>query len=119
MIKMTANDDLTNDQRRASLNAKAWPSKDLVTIDMLDKIVEEKLKMDITDKDVTSRIKNAFISYKSLLRQRSLSWVTQDNAKVAVYNVLSAIRPESLQQRLQLHIGLWRYESRKDFKKFL
>lgn len=55
----------------------------------------------MTDKDDWSRIKTLFFCYKSILRRHGLSWVTNDDERVAVYQVLSANRPETLRDRLE------------------
>lgn len=110
IVRVSNFDDPTNDQPRTTSNTKVEYSKHVVTIDMLDKIVEDMLKTDMTDKDAMSRIENLFISYKSLLRRGGLSWVTQDTEKVVVYEVLSAIRPKLLQKRLESDRELLQFE---------
>lgn len=90
-----------------------------MTIDSLDKLVEDQLRIDMTDKDSRSRIENLFVSYRSLLRRNGLTWLTQDNEKIAVYHVLSAICPELLRVRLESDLEQSHYDLRKDFEGFM
>lgn len=108
--KVTEYDNLTDDQLRTYLDSNVESSKDVITIDMLDKNLEDNMRMDMNDKDATSRIEKLFISYKSLLRRNGLPWVHEDNEKVAVYHVLSAICPESLQRRHESDLEISHYE---------
>lgn len=89
-------EDLTDELLRSYLEKKAEESKEVVTIDTLDKLVEDKLRIDMTDSDARSRIENLFVSYLTLLPRNGLSWIIKENEKVAVYHVLSSIRPETL-----------------------
>lgn len=112
-------DELTDANLCEYLESKAEPSKSVVTTDMLDKIFEDSLRMDMTDNDARSRIEDLFVTYKSLLRRHGVSWVAKENEKVAVYHVLSAIRPVSLRCRLESDLELSHYSLRKDFKGFM
>lgn len=104
--KVTSYDNQTNDQLRKYLESEAEFLKDVVTMDMLDKIVEQSISITMNDKHAKSRIETSLPS-----------WVTQDNVKIAVYHVLSAIHPESLWKRLESDLGLPHYVLQKDFKK--
>lgn len=73
----------------------------------------------MTDKDACSCIKTLFVSYRSLLRRNGLTWMTKDNDKIAVYQVPSAIRLESLRIRLESDLELSHCDLRKDFKGFM
>lgn len=88
------------------LESKAASSKDFVTIDMLDKIVDNHLQIDMAHRDARSRIENLFVCYKSILRRHGLSWTTNDNGRVAVYYVLPAFRPETLRNCLESDLEL-------------
>lgn len=101
--------DLTDNQLRIYLNSKVESPKDIVTINTLDMMVEDDLRMDINDKDKTSQIGSVIISKKLLLQRNGLAWVTEEIKKVAISDVLSAIRPESLQKRLNSNLELAYY----------
>lgn len=73
----------------------------------------------MTDKDARSRIKNLFVSYRSLLSCNGLTWLNQGNEKIAVHYVISEIRTESLRVRLETDLELSHYDLRKDFKGFM
>lgn len=117
--KVTKYGNLLDDHLFSYSDPKAESSKDVFTIYLLGKIVEDNLREDMIYDNATSRIKNLFMSYKSLLRRSQLSWVTKNNAKVALYCVLSAFRPESLKKRLDSDLWLSNNELRKDFNKFM
>lgn len=74
-------EDLVGDDLHTYLESMAAASRDVMTIDILDQIVRQNLKIDMRDKDVRSRIKNLFVSYKSLFRRHGLSWITEDIKK--------------------------------------
>lgn len=55
---------LCNCEPQAYLAKKAEASKDVVTIDTLDKLVEDQLQIDMTDKVARSRIKSLIFSHQ-------------------------------------------------------
>lgn len=59
------------------------------------------------------------MSYKSLLRRHGLSWVTEHNENVAVYHVISAIRPDAFRAHPELDLEISRYDLPKDFRGFM
>lgn len=75
--------------------------KEAIIIEAFDKLIENNLRMDLSDTDARSRTEMLFVSYRSHLTRPSPSWLTSENAIVALYHVLSAIRPESLRLPLQ------------------
>lgn len=103
---------------RAYLKSKATASKNFITIDALDKLVHTHLRIDLTDKDARSRMKNFFLSYKLLLCRHGLTWLTQSNDDIDVCHVLSSIRPELLRDRLESVRDFSHYNLRIDFKGF-
>lgn len=52
----------------------------------------------------------------SLLVRDDLSWITEDDDNIAVYHLLSAVRPESLRSWLESDLHLSRYDLRKNSK---
>lgn len=54
-------DDLNDDDLGTYFEWKAASSKDVMTIEMLDKIVKGSLRIYMTDKDTRSRIKDLFV----------------------------------------------------------
>lgn len=89
-------DALTDARLWTYLDNKAEKSKEVVSLDKLDRIVAMELKIYMADLGAKSRIENSFVSYHSLLLRHDISWVFKDNQKVTVYHVFLAIRPESL-----------------------
>lgn len=58
---------LSDDVLRRYLQSKATASKEVATIDGLDKLVETHLRIDTTNADVRSVTEKLFLSYKLLL----------------------------------------------------
>lgn len=111
--------DLTDTVLRKHLEAEAIDSKEALSLDALDEIVNRELRMDMANPNSRSRMQTLFVSYHKLLRRHGISWVLDDNEKVAVSHVLSAIRPKSLQDRLKSDLEFARTDCRKDFTKFM
>lgn len=116
---VTSYDDLSNDEPRTYLTKKAEESMDVVTIDTLDKLVEDQFCINVTDKNAHFCIESLFVSYQLLLRRNGLSWLTKDNERISVYHVLSATHPASLRTRLESDLELSHYGLRKDIKIFM
>ena len=112
-------ESLTNEILRKHLDSKCTESRNIVTLAMLDEIVLNNLRMNMNDTAATSRVESLFILYIMLLRKHGLSWVQDSNPKVAVYHVLSAIKPKTLCNRLENDLEFGKTELRKDFKGFL
>ena len=93
-------DALTDEQLRVFLENKSKESENTITLASLDKIISNSLRMNMNDRDASSRMEGLFISYIMILRRNGLSWVPEKNQKVAVKHVLTAIRPYSLQKRI-------------------
>lgn len=64
-------------------------------------------------------MQDLFTSYHILLSRNGLKWLIEDTPEVAVDHVLSAIRPQSLHDRLAADLYFAKYELRKDFQGFL
>lgn len=98
---MSSYDSSQGTQLCKILEKKAGETKDIVNIDILKKLVEEEHPINMTDRGARVRIETLFVLYRSLLYILGLVWLTDKNKIVAVYRVLSAIRPESLCARLE------------------
>lgn len=68
---------------------------------MLGKIVEDTLRIEMTNKDAWSIIENPFVSYKLILCRLWLSRITKEKIRVTVYHFLSAISHESLHVHIE------------------
>lgn len=110
---------LTDDQVRAFLDKRCKESKKTVTLEQLDRIVAQKLRTNMGNRDAEARMEDLFTDYHTLLQRSGLGWLIKDNPKIAVYHVLSAIRPQNLADRLTADLSFGEYELRKDFKGFL
>lgn len=112
-------DELSDTLLRAYLDSKAVDQKSSLTLDMLDSIIGKELCMVMTDKSAKARMESLFVSYLSILRRNGLAWVPKVCPKVAVNNVLSAVKPGNLQESLQSDLRFAHQDLRKDFKSFM
>jgi transposase InsO family protein len=112
-------ESLTDEILRQFLETKSQESKESVTIDILDKIVDRSLKMDMTDRNAESRMQNLFVSYHGILRRNGIAWLLTANQSVAVGHVLSAVRPTALHDRLTSDLEFAYSDLRNDFKGFM
>lgn len=115
----TSYEKLTDEQLRTFLEGRVQESKDVVTLDTLDKIVKNRLHTDMRNTNAKTRIQDLFASYNTILRNNGLLWIIEDNQKVAVSHVLSAVRPANLKERLESDLEFSHHPLRKDFKGFL
>lgn len=63
----------------------------MISLDTLDRLVEEQLRTNMTEKDAKSQMKTLFASYKTPHRRNALSWLANDNDRVTVYNVFQQL----------------------------
>eukprot|EP00171_Calliarthron_tuberculosum_P004298 IDg4298t1 len=103
---------------RNYLEGEAAESRETVTLSALDVIVRRELRMNMHNKDASSRMKGLFIDYHTVLRKHGLNWILTVNQKVAVQHVISAIQPYKLRKRLENDIQLAHHDLRKDFNGF-
>lgn len=111
--------DLTDSQLRSFLEERSAESQDSMTIEQLDKIVSQKLRTNMRNNNAKSRMQDLFSSYVTILSRNGLRWLIEENPKVAVYHVLSAVRPQSLQNRLTSDLSFSKYKFQKDWHAFL
>lgn len=82
---------LTDGLLRQFIFQKSEKSREVVTTEKSEKLVEDKLRINVTDKDVRTEPGSLFVSYQSLLNRNGLEWLTKENEEVAAIFVLSAI----------------------------
>lgn len=66
-------------------------SKKVATLAKRDKMVSDELRTDMKNNDATTRMQDLFSKYHDILRMNSLKWIIEDNQKMKVAHVLSAI----------------------------
>ena len=115
----TGYDTLTDARLRSYLEEKSKESRDAVTLETLDGIVSRELRTEMSDKNAKSRMQSLFVSYHAMLKRNGVAWILNSNQKVAVFHVLSAVRPKHLRNRLDADLKFSHSECRKDFKKFM
>lgn len=109
-------DVLTEDVLRKCFEKKSEESKEVVTLDILDDLVQKELHINKCDTAAKYRIENLFISRHKLLRRHGLSWIVNDYPKVAVRHVLFALRLDSLNASLEFDLEFSHYYLHKTFK---
>lgn len=74
-------DNLNDDVLRAYLYKKGEECKESVNLSTFDSIISKELKMDMSDKNATSRVQNLFVLYHTLLRRNGVSWLITSNRR--------------------------------------
>lgn len=70
-------------------------------------------------KSAKGRMKLLFMNYKSVLRKHGMAWVTESNAKVAIRQVISVVKPAQLKSRTEQDISFAHVKLKYDFKGFI
>lgn len=83
-------DDFTDEVLRAFPEKKAQESKETISLNKLDKIVQEELRMNMKESFALSSMQSLFVSYKTLSKRYRAAWILSTNEKVTVYRVLPA-----------------------------
>lgn len=66
-----------------------------------------------------ARLQDLFASFHKIISRNNLNSIVNDNQKVAVQHVLSAIRPTSLREKLESDLSFSHHSLKKDFHGFL
>lgn len=74
--------------------------------------------MDMKNKNASSRMRNLFIDYRNLLCFNSLAWLLEDNQRISVQHVLSAMKPSKLRSRLESDLAFSQHHLKKNFNAF-
>lgn len=90
---VTVYNSLTDEALRIYLVVEYADSRTIFTLSSLDHIIPKYFKMYMRNKDAISHMKTLFVNYHTLLRRHGLAWLLEENQKMAVQHVLSAIQP--------------------------
>lgn len=104
---------------RAYLEKQAAISKNSTTADSLDRFVKTGSRTDVCDTNAVSWMRNSFVSYHALVCKHGVGWLTAKNPKIAVQNVIVAVRPEALWTRLQSDSSFGYKNLKSDFRAFM
>ncbi len=115
---VTHYDELEDTTLREYLEGTAEAEKETMATASLDKIAAKSLRMEMHDDSAVSRMDELFIAYHALLSEHGLTVILQDNQKDAVGHVLSKIRPQRLQTRLETDFKFSHIHLRKNFEGF-
>lgn len=110
---------LTDEIFRPFLEKRWAESKKTISLEKFDKIVKQKLRINMANHDAEARMEDLFNDYHTLLSRNGLAWLIKNNRKVSVQHVLSAIRQKTLFDRLTSDLEFGEYHLRKDFNGFL
>ncbi|PXF47202.1 hypothetical protein BWQ96_02977 [Gracilariopsis chorda] len=101
------------------LDKEAVDSATVVTESDLSAMVLKHVRMDMSFKSATGRMKLLFIDCKSLLRQHGMAWVAEKNQKAAVRHVLSVVKPAKVKNRLEQDISFSKRHLKENLRAFL
>jgi hypothetical protein len=82
-------------------------------------IVSRSLRINMMETDSEQRIIMLFTDYKSLLRIHGLSWLVEENTKLAVEHIIDALKPSILKKRIKDDLTLGHINLKKDFLGFM
>lgn len=116
---VTAIEDLMQSKLSTLLISKSEESREILSLENLDKRVSQELHMNMPDAHDTSRIQDDLVPYHFILRRSGLSWIIKNNQMIAVYHVLPAIHRTSLQPRVESNLEFYGHNLRKPFKGFI
>jgi hypothetical protein len=87
-------------------HVKAWLDgfrtrrAELVSEADIDALAKGKVRMNLKERDSSSRTLELFSSYLSVLRTNGLEWLVFEHPKKCVAQMVEALRPEQLQARI-------------------
>lgn len=88
-------------KRRELLEDRSKELKEVITLDKLDEMKKSELCTNMKKSNATARMQDLFSSYMTTLSCHGLKWIITENQNISVQNVLSAIRPALLKDRLE------------------
>ena len=112
-------EDLQDAYLLSYLKTQVRAPKQPMTIDKLGRFVKADLKTNMRDEDSVSRTQNLFASHHALLRKHGVSRIMEDNPKIAVRHVTSALRPKTPRTRLESDLSFGYIHLKTDFKAFM
>lgn len=81
----TKYDTLTDFLLREYLESSSLESKESLTLETLDALLERDLCMDMTDKSAGSRMNSLFVAYDKLLRRNGLSCLLDETKRSMLF----------------------------------
>lgn len=112
--------DVINENRSTSYRTeKSEKSRNVVTIDMFDKLVENEFYNDMTEKNVHNRIRIVFGFRKLQLGWSRYTWLIGTNEKIVVYHIFSINFPELPSLGPCPDLKPSRNNTRRDFEGFM
>lgn len=101
------------------LDKEVEESSTAVTFGDLSKMVRTYVRMKMSVKSTRGRMKLLFMEYRSFLQLNALKWVVTKNPKVPIKQVLSFIKPVTLNNRLEQDFSFHKSDLRSGFDGFM
>ena len=93
--------------------------KDSLSFSKVQAIVSRSLRINMSEKDPEQRIIMLFSDYQSLLRNSGMSWLVNDNPKMACSHIMDALKPTVLSKRVKDDLNFGHTNLKKDFLLFM
>jgi len=111
-------DNLKNDILKKWLENQDKVTVDTCSVDELDSAVKKKLFMKMKEPDASMRVMNVFTDYLELLSERKMDSFVEENPKLAILHIVSALRPLALKEKIENDLVLHKQILAKDWHKF-
>lgn len=93
-------EEMTDRELRDYPDKETVQSMTSLSQETLNRFVRLELGVDCQNRNDVSRLRNVFGAYHALLRRHGLTWLTDNNPRVAANHVIDAVQPESLRRLL-------------------
>ncbi|CAN8070623.1 unnamed protein product [Agarophyton chilense] len=113
--QVTSVSELDDMALRLYLEAQAKTVKSNTDVATLEKQVKKKLRMNMNNDSIESRMFNLFIDYYTILEKLGCEWVITDAPRVAVKHTLQAIRPVGLKDIIKSDLRLAHSNLKENF----
>jgi len=91
---------------------------DTCRVEELNTAVKKKVFMKLKEPDPTMRVMNVFTDYLMLLSERKMDSFVDENPKLAIQHIVTALRPLALQEKIHNDLILYKLALAKDWHKF-
>ena len=117
--QVTSIDDVTDENIQAWLSDHVESDRDSLSKAQIDQMVSKKIRINMKEKSAAQRILMLLSDYMSFLRNNGLSWIIKEKPTVAIGHVCDALRPISLQKRVQDDVSFSHSALEKNWKGFV
>jgi len=111
-------DKLSDDILLTWLKTQDQVTVDTCSVEELNTAVKKKVFMKLKEPDPTMRVMNVFTDYLMLLSERKMDSFVDENPKLAIQHIVTALRPLALQEKIHNDLILYKQTLAKDWHKF-